>query len=162
MDKQKTLRTRIIVFSAIFVTALVISLIFISARKADGRYVFLFESLDDADVHVEVRYINTVPDGDEITCYLNDLLLGPSTNRYRPLFASGTTLRSCFLRNGTLFIDLSGEAMLQAGASSETERACSLLKENITSNFSRVDDIQIFILGNEVYREENTLIVGGE
>lgn len=131
-------------------------------EKADGRYVFLFESLDDSDTHVEVRYLNKVPGEDEITCYIKDLLLGPSTNRYRPLFARGTTVNSCFVRDGVLYIDLSAEALVKAGVSSETDKACNLLKECISANFREIDETKVFISGIEAYKEEEALIVSVE
>lgn len=162
MKGKSALITKIIIFSSIFIVAILISGIYISIKKSDSRFVFLFESLDDQDTHVEVRYLNTVPGEDEITCYVKDLLLGPATNRYRPLFARGTTLNSCFVRDGMLFLDLSADALVPSGISSETEKACSLLKECIRSNFKQIDDIQVFISGIEAYKEEEALIISVE
>ncbi len=159
MDKKTAVIVKTIIFSCIFIAAVSISLISIAAAKADNRFVFLFESLDDSDLHLEVRYINTVPGDDDVTCFVKELLLGPMTNRYRPLFSKTTTVQSCFIRDGILYIDLSEEALLQEGASSETEKACSLLKENISSNFKEVADTKIFISGIETYTEEEALIV---
>lgn len=162
MDKKTSLITKIIVFSSIFVVTFTISLVYILVQKTDERFVCLFESLDDAEIHVETRYVNRIPEEDEIKCFLKELLLGPMANRYRPLFAKGTTLESCFIRDGVLFIDLSENALLKSGSSSETERACELLKENIMKNFSTVTDIKIFISGTEAYRRDNVLIVDGD
>lgn len=131
-------------------------------RSADNRFVFLFESLDDAYEHLEVRYLNTVPGEEEIVCYVKELVLGPATNRYRPLFSKGTTVESCFMRDGVLYVDLSSDALLPAGISSETEKACSLLKKNIRTNFKKVQDIKVFISGIEAYTEKEALVVGEE
>lgn len=159
VKKKTALIVKIIIASCILLAALIVSLVSISDRKADNRFVFLFESLDDEELHIEVRYINTVPEEDDVNCFVNEILLGPVTNRYRPLFARGTTVRSCFMRDGILYIDLSEEALLAAGSSSETERACNLLKESISLNFRQVDDIKLFISGIEAYKKEDVLLV---
>lgn len=162
MKSKKTSLVKIIVFSCLFLAALIVSLAFILNRKADNRFVFLFESLDDSELHIETRYVNTVPDESDVNCFINELLLGPMTNRYRPLFAKGTLLQSCFVRDGVLYVDLTDEALLKSGSSSETERACALLKENVQRNFRQISDIKVFISGIEAYKEEEGLVVTGE
>lgn len=162
MNRKPALITRIIIFSSIFIIALTVSIIYIAGQIADNRFVFLFESLTDDNEHVEVRYLNTVPGEDEVTCYTRELLLGPSTNRYRPLFSNKTTVESCFLRDGTLYVNLSADALVHEGISSETEKACSLLKKNISINFKDVLDIKVFISGIEAYAEEDALIISVE
>lgn len=162
MEKKTAFIIKIIIFSCIFIAALSISLIRIAALKADNRFVFLFESLDDDELHLETRYVNTVPGDDDVTCFVKELLLGPMTNRYRPLFSKNTTVETCFIRDGILYINFSEDALLSDGTSSETEKACSLFKENIRSNFDEVVDTQIFIAGIEAYKNEESLIVTGE
>lgn len=159
MDKRTAFIVKTGILSAIFLVALIVSLVFILIGNKDGRYVLLFESLDDQDVHAEVRYLDTIPYSDEVTTFVRELLLGPATNRYRPLFSKSVSLESCILRDGVLYIDLSEEASVKEGSSSETERACSLLKENINLNFKKIEAVNIFISGIEAYREESVLTV---
>ena len=115
--------------------------------------VFVFQSLDDNKTHFEIRYLPKVSKEERVKQYIDDLLLGPINDRYRPLFAIGTKINSCFIRDKILYIDLSGEAVLQNGISSDTKTAVELLKLNITKNFGGIDDVILFMMGQEVYTQ---------
>jgi len=83
--------------------------------------------------------------------FTEDLLLGPQTDRYRPLFPIGTKLVSFFKGNdGTVYIDLSEEAALQKRTSSQTAVACKLLEQNLRKNYN-MHKISISIGGHTVY-----------
>ncbi len=115
------------------------------------KVIYLFESLDSETLHSEIRYIprNTVQG--ELHFFVDELLLGPISNRYKPLFANGTRALSCFLgENGTLYINLNENALFEGNESSKTLFAVELLKKNVLKNYKYVDNIDVFIMGNLV------------
>ena len=143
---------KLIILASILFFIFAFSLIFYLVDIKSSRRVFLFEGIDDGKVHLEIRYLPKVEKDIRVQQYVEDLLLGPIHDRYRPLFSIGTTINSCFLRDKTLYIDLSKEAVLKTGIASETEKGVELLKLNITKNFSNIDNVILFMMGQEVYK----------
>ena len=146
---------KLIIFSSILFLILLTSLIFYFVELKSYRKVFIFQCIDDDKTHFEVRYLPKVDKEQQIKQYIDDLLLGPINDRYRPLFPAGTKINSCFVRDKKLYIDLSEEALLQEGISSETKIAVELLKLNITKNFNGIDDVILFMMGQEVYTQDS-------
>ena len=144
---------KLIILASILLLIFITSLIFYFVAIKSKRMVFIFQSLDDNKTHFEIRYLPKVAKEQRVKQYIDDLLLGPINDRYRPLFAIGTKINSCFIRDKILYIDLSGEAVLQNGISSDTKTAVELLKLNITKNFSGIDDVILFMMGQEVYTQ---------
>ena len=52
-----------------------------------------------------------------------------------------------------MYLDLSEEAMLQSGISSETIKAVELLEKNIKKNFHNINEVILFMMGVEVYTQ---------
>lgn len=148
-NNSKKLIILISILSFVFIT----SLIFYFVDVKSTRKVFIFQSLDDNSIHFEVRYLPKVEKSQRIEQYINDLLLGPINDRYRPLFPDDTKLNYCFIRDEKLFIDLSEESVMQKGISSDTKTAVELLKLNITKNFNGIKDVILFMMGQEVYTQ---------
>ena len=131
-----------------------ISLFFYLRKVAEYdsvRRIFVFESYDSAEKSMEVRYLHKKEGEEAVREFIEELLLGPETDRYIRLFPYGTKLVSCFIRDGVLYTDFSEEASLSRNGTSETEKACALLRENVMQNFSDLIDYRIFMMGNEVY-----------
>ena len=126
--------------------------------------LFLFESLDiQSDVksdmqtagkiYAEKRFIPRNRTKPSLEYFCDELLLGPIGDRYRPLFAPGTKMRTFFKkRGGTVYIDLNEGALFQAGVSSNTKKACYLLEQNIRKNYNSVGNIVITMMGHEIYK----------
>lgn len=146
---------KLIIFSSILFLIFLTSLIFYLVELKSNRKVFIFQCIDDDKIHFEIRYLPKVDKEQRIKQYIDDLLLGPINDRYRPLFAAETKINSCFVRDKKLYIDLSEEAILQKDISSETKIAVELLKINITKNFSGIDDVILFMMGQEVYTQDS-------
>ena len=129
----------------------VLSLIFYLVFYPGTRKLFLFESLDRSGVFAESRFIPRNHPHGQARRFTEDLLLGPQTDRYRPLFPIRTKLVSFFKgKDGTVYIDLSEEAALQKGTSSETLAACRLLEQNLRKNYN-MHKICVSISGHTVY-----------
>ena len=131
-----------------------ISLFFFLRRNGEYdsvRRIFIFESYDTAEKSMEVRYLHKKEGEEAVREFVEELLLGPESDRYIRLFPYGTKLLSCFIRDGILYTDLSEEGALSREGTSDTEKACALLKENVMRNFSGIKDYRIFMMGNEVY-----------
>ncbi len=113
----------------------------------------IFESMDSKKLQIEKRHI---PSGVEnkLNWYVNELILGPLSERNKLLFPHGTKVLSCFVSNDVLYLDLSEEALLQTGISSETKTGYELLIKNIKRNFSNIKQVNVFMMGNEVYKTD--------
>ena len=90
---------------------------------------------------------------DEITFYIDELLLGSSLERTKMIFSQGTTTRSCFLRDGILYLDLSAELLKSSSNTILISEAFELLEKNIKVNFNSVKELEIFVDGK--YALEN-------
>jgi len=153
MSFKKLSLPAVCIFSLLLVS-LIVSLVFFIVGKPGVRRVFIFESFDDDREYIENRMLPTYGKDDGVKVYeqyVRELLAGTVTDRYRPLFDTATTLNACMFRDGTLYVDLSEEALLATASSSTTEKACELLKKNILINFSSVRKVYVFINGYPVY-----------
>lgn len=120
----------------------------IVSHLGTDRRVFYFPISGSSKNQKEVRYLDSNPVQGKIAYYVDELLLGPSVYRSRPIFTAGTKVEYCFLRGKNLFIGLSEQAVLQEDGSCEMARAASLLKKNIKKNFTGIKNIELFIDGN--------------
>ena len=146
---------KLIILAGILFLIFLISLIFYLIEIKSTRRVFIFQSLDDDENHIEIRYLPKVEKEKRLRQYIDDLILGPIHDRYKPLFQNGTKVNFCFVRDNVLYLDLSEEALLQQGISSDTIDAVELLKLNITKNFRSIDNVILFMMGQEVYTQES-------
>ena len=119
------------------------------------RRVFLFPVSGSTKIQKEVRYLDSNPVQGKIQYYIDELILGPSVYRSCPIFTSGTKVEYCFIREKTLYVGLSEQAVLQEGGSAEMTRAVSLFKRNIHKNFTGIKNIELFIDGNFIGSDLN-------
>ncbi len=116
-----------------------------------SKTIFIFESMDSESLYCETRYVPRDNIQGDLHFFVDELLLGPISNRYRPLFANDTKVLSCFLsEEGTLYINLNENALFAGNESSKTTLAVDLLKKNVLKNYKYVDNIDVFIMGNLV------------
>ncbi len=129
----------------VFIVSLTLYFVF----SPGSRATFIFESMDNDVLYLEHRYIPRNTAQESISYFVDELLLGPISNRYKPLFANGTRALSCFVNeDNVLYINLNEKAIFQEDESSETLFACELLKKNVLKNYKYVDNIKVFIMGN--------------
>lgn len=130
----------------------VVSVALVLIKGNGSRRIFLFEQQNKENLTAEIRYLKKTAAKDDIKNYVDELLLGPITPQCRPLFPYGTHVKSLFLRDGVLYVNLSEEAIqLKEGKASEPLVATEIFKKNIFTNFRNVDIIKLYIVGNEVY-----------
>ena len=148
----KEKKSFLIIFSAIFVCFL-ISLFVLIFSGQGKKYSFIFPSVDKGEYVVETRFLPENSQKDEITFYIDELLLGSSLERTKMIFSQGTTTRSCFLRDGILYLDLSAELLKSSSNTILISEAFELLEKNIKVNFNSVKELEIFVDGK--YALEN-------
>ncbi|MBP3773397.1 MAG: GerMN domain-containing protein [Treponema sp.] len=135
---------------ALIVGAVVIffaALYFVSHLGMDRR-VFYFPVSGSSRNQKEIRYLDSHPVQGKLAYYVDELILGPSFYRGRPLFTPGTAVDYCFVKEKTLYVGLSAEAALQEGGAFSVEEGAALFKKNIKKNFTGIKNIELFIDGN--------------
>lgn len=114
------------------------------------RFLFRFESVDKGKSSLEYRILPHRKGDEAISLYVDELLLGPKTERARPIFSLGTESKFCFLREKTLFVNLSGELLYRTGNAGEIMDGIELFKKNIFKSFPKVKSVEIFIDGKKI------------
>lgn len=131
--------------------SLIFSLVMFYLNGYSQRRVFLWEHLDKEGLFAENRYFPKNQYLDEVELYVSELLLGPIGERYKSIFASGTKLKSCFLREQTLYVDLSLDAHFSDKKVSQIREGSEIFKKNIFRNFRKIDKINIYIEGRKIF-----------
>jgi hypothetical protein len=141
------------IFLGVLFFALIFSLVMFFINGYSQRRVFLFENLDKDGLYAENRYFPKNQYLDEVELYVSELLLGPIGERYKPIFSPGTKLKSCFLRDETLYVDLTSQALFPDKKVSEIREGAEIFKKNIFRNFRKIDKINIYIEGRKIFDE---------
>ena len=126
------------------------------------RYVFMFQSAATGKICMESRYLPRRPVQGKVNCYVDELLLGPLTAEYRPLFTRGTRAQSCFVRDGILYVDLSDALISESDGASEIGQGMELFRKNILYNFKNINTIEVFVAGNHAYEKNAVEDLGKE
>ncbi len=113
------------------------------------RTLFFVEPVSKAVV-MEHRLIAEKNDLElNVELLLKDELLGPALLVRDSVFPAGTKLNHVLLRDGTLYADLSIEAMFPSAHSGLNFRdSIQILEKTITFNFPQIGDIVITIDGS--------------
>ena len=101
--------TKVVFFSLVIIFLISLTLFFLQGYG--HRKVFLFESLDEEGLFAENRYYPRNKYIDDVELYVSELLLGPIGERYKLIFPRGTKVKTCFVQNKVLYVDLSTEAL---------------------------------------------------
>lgn len=141
-------------FLGIIIGSFVISLAAFFLHSNKVRRLCLFRSYDSDRICSEVRYFPRMKKNEAVTAFVEDLLLGPFTNRYRAIYPKGTKLEFCFSKGKTLYVGLSAEALNTDEEVTDIRRSAQLIRKNIVKNFTSFNKICIFIDGVEVSGEE--------
>lgn len=88
-----------------------------------------------------------MPAVQSVQAFVDDLLLGPFTNRYKAVMARGTRVEFCFEKDRVLYLGLSADALKPDAETSDIRGGVELIKENIVKNFTNFNKICIFIDG---------------
>jgi hypothetical protein len=134
----------------IFLGALLFSFCKYMFNRPGDRRVFYFKSYDNNKTCTEIRYEPHKPVQGREQLFVDELLLGPMTNRFRPLFTRGTKTEFCFLRGSTLYVGLSKEALQISADSADIGSGVKLLKKNVLKNFTYINAVEMYIDGKSV------------
>lgn len=137
----------------VLVFALVFSLVMYCINRAGDRRLFYFYSADTQSVATEARFLKSKPTQGEVNAFIDDLLLGPMTNRYQSIFAKGTTVEFCRQEGNTLYVGLSPEAFLEVSGELSLKERVDLFRFNIVNNFTKINTILIYVDGRSVWNE---------
>ncbi len=121
------------------------------------RAVFYYPVVGKKNVHTEIRYIPHVKGQDaRLSLFVSELLLGPGEPGMLPLYEKNTSLIQAFVRKGSAYVNISAEALSPIAPIVDQERAFSLFKKNVCTNFRNIDKLYLYIDGIEVY-SRNTI-----
>ena len=134
----------------VFLATLLFSFCRYLTNMPGTRRVFYFESLDTNKISAEVRYLPSKAVQGKERLFVDELLLGPMTNRFRPLFSAGTKSEFCFVRGRTLYVGISKEAVQISPEAADIKKGLELFKKNILKNFTNIDTIMVYIDGKGV------------
>lgn len=150
-NNSKAITIITILFSILLVGSLAFSVTMFVTGKRGVRRSFIFSSAETGVVNVENRYVPSNPNKDEISYYVEELLLGPQNERSKMLFTSGTKALSCITKNDVLYINLSSD-LLKIGVNvMDIKDGIDLLKTNVLRNFKQISKVEIFVDGNSAY-----------
>jgi len=138
-------------FLIIAVVLFCISFFFWILKWPGTRYVLFFQASDSSRLCMEARYLHFHSGQSHISAFVDELLLGPETERFRPLFSPGTRAGFCFVRKGVLYVNLSPELLQEAGGASAIREGTVLFRRNILENFRNIKKIEMFADGKRMY-----------
>ena len=141
-------------FFIIFFVSLAVSAYFFRSYKNKSRWIFYFNSYDSDVICYEVRYAGKKNTNDALKFFVDDLLLGAMTNRFKRLFAPNTKAEFCFLNGDELFVGLSKDALFVNTETFDLRGNIDLLKKNIEKNFPFVTAVNVYIDGKAAFCDD--------
>ena len=145
------------VFFLVFLVSLAVSAYFFRSYKNKSRWIFYFNSYDCEENCFEVRYSPKRDIDEAVKFFVNDLVLGPMTNRFKRLFALGTKVDFCFLSGNDLYIGLSKDALFVNFETFDLRGNVDLLRMNIEENFSSmasITTVNVYIDGKTAFCDD--------
>lgn len=115
------------------------------------RKVFIFNSLDTGGLIVESRFLARKPVQGKETLFVDELLLGPLTERCQPLFSDGTKSLSVFEKDGVFYANISAHALLEHDGAENIKDGAELFQKNILWNFSGAKVVDLYIDSKKAY-----------
>lgn len=117
----------------------------------DGKsYSFYFYLSGTDKLLQETKSIPMPYKEEKVKLYVEELLLGTSLKRALPVFPLGTRALFCFLNEGTLYLNLSENAIYNLNDNFELQKRIQLLEYNIKKNFHKIQKIELYIDGNPI------------
>jgi Sporulation and spore germination len=121
-------------------------------RHNTDRAIFYFPGNRAESIRTEIRYLPKVPGIQErLNQYVSELLLGPISPEFIPLYPKDVKILRCFVRGKTAYIDISSKALEKSSEYITYIEAFELFKKNVFTNFRNLDKIYMYIDGVEIY-----------
>lgn len=140
-------------FCVALAAVFLLSLILYLAQSRGSRYTFRFQSVDSGRNNVEWRLLPARKGAQKAALYVDELLLGPKTERSRPIFSPGTKATFCFERGKTLYVNLTPDLLVKSGNASEIMEGLEIFKMNIKRTFPKYKQVEIYIDNKGLYKE---------
>ena len=119
------------------------------------RRTYVFYSYIGANIAVEDRMLSRSSSREaDIHRYIEEALLGPVSPASVVLFPRETRLTTLMLRDGTVYANLTEDAVLPTPGNWNVFHSLLTLNQGIRRNFSYVKDVRLFIGGNETFFKE--------
>lgn len=144
---KKEIKIALFAIAVVFTFSLAVWLI----SKPGKKYNFRFESVDTGKVSVENRYLPRKSYPDNVLQYVDEMVLGPETERFKLLFSPGTYIISSFVRDNVLYVNLSSDVLDRTGSCSEIKTGIELFKTNVLNNFSKINTVEMYIDNKSIY-----------
>lgn len=148
---KKTIKTFFVVV-AVALLAAIVSFYFYKVNVKGSQRTFVFPSVEDGRFVIERR---NLPKSylTNIEYYVDEILLGPQTERTESLFPKGTKVLSCFERDKILYVNLSKDVINGGNNSFSIKDSIELFKKNIHNNFPSISSVEVYVEGNLAYEE---------
>lgn len=153
MNRKSNRNILAFVFAGVFFGSLIASGVAFHFYKYHCRQIFYFESYDSSRICTETSYSEKMHGDEAVRAFVDDLLLGPMTNRFKFLFSPGTRTEFCFSHGKELYVGLSKQALFVNSETFNMRQNVSLLRKNIVKNFTNINKIYIYIDGKPVFTE---------
>jgi hypothetical protein len=142
-------KKQIFVLFTLIALFLLSSLVYIVTNKGSRRVFFFPDS--QGRLYTEVRYLAKT--NADVTQYVSELLLGPTGGRVLALFSPGTRVISCFVREKTLYLDISEHALFAVENTAAVKDGAEILTKNILRNFGFIDSVELYINNIKAYED---------
>lgn len=120
------------------------------------RYTFRFESTDSGRVSVEYRYLPKKSYPENVFQYVDELVIGPKTERFNRLFSYGTHIISSFVTDDdVLFVNLSSDVLEMVGNCSDIKTGIKLFKKNVLKTFGKIKTVEMYIDNKSIYTQDD-------
>ena len=138
-------------FFLVFLASLAVSAYFFRSYKNKSRWIFYFNSYDCEENCFEARYSPEMDIDKAVKFFVDDLVLGAMTNRFKRLFALGTKVDFCFLSGDELYVGLSKDALFVNTETFNLRGNVDLLRKNVEKNFPSIAAVNVYIDGKVAF-----------
>lgn len=134
------------------ILAFVLSFTLFMVKRGGARYTFVFPSVEKESFIVETRRFKKSHKS-PVEYYIDELMLGPQTERCRFIFPKETKINSVMVKNKVLYINFSKNIINPEteGKMLPIRQAIELFKENVLRNFPSINSVEVFVEGNPAY-----------
>ncbi len=113
--------------------------------------VLLYFPQSDGSAGIEERYLPMLPESEFAVLLIDELLLGPADHRFLRFCDPELRLRSCFVRNNALYVDLPAQVLTPKVKTSDFHTLYTLFLKNIVINCTHIKGVYFYIDGTPVY-----------
>ena len=142
-------KSRLICWGLLSVIAGVLFISYMMNPKMERT--LLYFPTNDNTVGIEERYLPQLPASEFTISLVNELLLGPADHRFLHFADSDLRLRSCFVRDNALYIDLPIQVLTPNVKTPDFHTVYTLFQKNIAVNCKSITTVYFYIDGMPVY-----------